>query len=195
MKKAIGWIALPLLLASCGGERAASGSPYRIQIYDIGYEAQIDKETGQVTFTIPSVQIELHSAAGAPDVREIKYVGTLLDGDGQPAALKNSQIVPLQGTLFAGGKGGYFCSNTPTNLCTGLSPDVTFVDTGPVQWPQNRYIKALVPGEWASAQWNARSGGSVAPWSVNMEFTAYEANGKIASWTQNYQFVRPAGQK
>lgn len=187
MKKYAMLLAVPMLLAGCGSSSPET-RPYSITIQNIGYTVDT---SGQIT--VPEVRTNLYSSAGAPDVREIKFVGTLLDGNGQPAAGLNSKIVPLQGNLFAGGKGGYFCTQTPAASCTPLSQDAVIADAGPANWPQqNSLARALIPSEWAKAHLSAKEQGNTAPWSVDIEFTAYQATGKVVTWKQNYQFVSPA---
>ncbi|WP_157468875.1 hypothetical protein [Deinococcus murrayi] len=192
--KRLAWMVPALLLAACNTMGNPNVPVYSISLTSLGYEVN---EQGKIT--IPEVRANLVSTAGAPDVLKVEYTAVLLDGKGERAAEGNSIITPLNGLLFAGAKGGYFCFGgqptpttpaTPENGCTMGSPDARPVTTG--QWAANTVNRALVPGEWAIAHLRAGTTNATAPWSVDFTFTATQSTGRTVTWKQNYAFLAPA---
>lgn len=194
MKKLAALFVVPLIFSACGSEgNLPNNRPYTITIKPLGYKYDSGK------FTITESVSELHSAAGAPDVRSIDYTAVLLDSKGNPAGYNQSYIVPQTGTLFGHARGGYVCTTTPANICSMGRSDAVLTETGPLEWSENSVIRTLVPVEWAIIHLNASTGASDTPpggdtagWYVEFTFRAVEANGKVVQWKQNYQFVSPS---
>ncbi|TSA80829.1 hypothetical protein FNU79_15975 [Deinococcus detaillensis] len=186
--------ALVLPLAGCNG--GISGvtptgyqDAYRVSLTNLGYEVDT---SGKIT--IPAVNANLTSTAGAPDVRELDYTAILLNGDGDPATADNSPIVPAKGTLMVGAKGGYRCvgtTPTPEAACTLTSSDAVWSNNG--SWAANTAAnKAITPGEWAIGHISAAKAGNTAQWYAEFTYTAYMTTGSSVSWKQRYQFTNPA---
>lgn len=207
MKKLAILLAVPMILAGCGSNPTPSTNPYTIAASNFGYTATIDPTTGIVTYTVPGTTFQLYSAAGAPGVREIKFTAVLLDKNGTPlkqvfakdeGKLDDDVITPLNGNIFGNGGGGFQCIQTLPRDCTPFSKvvqnnvqvnDVIIKDTGPDFWPQNRINRSFVPIDWAAAHF---TNGAPAGWSIDITYTAYQSNGGVVTWKDNYQFVYPA---
>lgn len=194
-------LALPLSVSLTGCNGGTSGlniggstpyeNAYRVELTSVGYEAD---DKGKIT--IPSVTAKLTAMAGAPDVNELTYTGTLLNSEKQPAVDANSFMLAKQyGTLLTGAKGGYRCTTTVEAQCTYNSPDAVMNTNG--SWAVNTVTRSIYPGEWASAHLTATnyrpatSTGESAQWYVKMDYTANMSNGKSVSWTQFYPFLIP----
>ncbi|GAA3998406.1 hypothetical protein GCM10022631_06510 [Deinococcus rubellus] len=188
------WLLGALMLPLVGCNGGVSGitptgyqDAYRVSLTNLGYEVDT---TGKIT--IPAVTAILTATAGAPDVRELDYTAVLLNGNGDPAAVDNSPIVPASGTLLVGGKGGYRCTGaTPETACTPTSADAVWSNNG--SWAANTVAsKAVTPGEWAVANIGAAKEGNTAQWYAEFTYTAYMSTGSKVSWKQRYQFTNPA---
>lgn len=185
MKK-LALLALPLILAACGGNGTApKDRPYSITMEPLGYSYD-GKE-----YKINNVDVQFFSNAGAFDVRTVDYTAIMLNTKGGRAALDNSVIVPASGTLFGKLRGGYICGNTAVTTCNWMSPDATFANTGPINYPENQIKKFIMPIEWAVAHNTDKS--DSAGWYAEFSFSAVQSNGSVIKWKQNYQIVAPAG--
>lgn len=187
-------LALPLLLASCGNLNVGTSAqrPYTITVERFGYEVT---SSGIVVADSPIV---LNSAAGAYDVTTISYTAVLLNSAGEPVGNTQSTVLPATGTLFGKARGGYVCTGTVASACSLASSDALFTNTSDVQWPENRIVRALMPGEWAvlHAQefekiGSEPVGGDSAGWSAEFTFMATQSNGRQVTWKQKYPVVNP----
>ena len=179
--------ALMLPLTACSGLTSTPyEDAYRVSLTNLGYEVT------PAGIVIPAVTAKLTATAGAPDVSELDYTAVILDGSGKPATDKDSLIVPANGTLLVGAKGGYRCTTTPEAACSVNSSDASFAVNG--SWAANTAAnKAITPGEWAVAHLAqfAKNNGT-AQWYAEFTYTAYMTTGKAVSWKQKYQFTNPA---
>lgn len=189
MKKLLSLVTLGMVLSACGsvagGFLAGPAAPYNIALSSLGYEVD-----PQGIITIPEVRATLTSTAGAHDIYDVKYTAVLLDRNGGGAAGNNSTIVPASGQLLSYAKGGYLCATTAATACTINSTDAYFAANN--TFPGNTVVRSITPGEWAVAHIQRSGLGDTAQWYARFTFTG-TVDGRSYSWTQDYQFVSPAG--
>jgi hypothetical protein len=178
MKKLLGLASALVLTGFLSGCNVGyTPKPYQIKIGNLGYNPS----------SIPSVNVEIFAAAGAPDIEEVRYKA-------QFRTLDNVEFVPddsnIEGLLFLYAHGGYACTTTIDSQCRMSSADVYFTPRATTlsagEGSNNLKQIALISQAWVTAH---SQNGSPTGVKVTFTFTGTTAKGDSVTWVSDEQFV------
>lgn len=207
MKK---WILAPLValaLSGCGTVPSIGGllnfnldGAYRVDADSFGYYAEVERERDddgniifeQVTLIHTDVRFTVLARAGAPDLLNLRYSATLLDGEGVPVFQREREretapVVAdprqqISGTITTLMQGGYRCPNTADTYC--MLNEREFVNR------TEEFVRAVSPANWARHHYY---NGVPAGYRVRVRYEA-DASGRPVTWVQEYPYVYPFGE-